>query len=113
MERYYLTNEIAVDVGQAEELMTNGETGDAKIALHCAPDADDNQWLFYLETNGDPVLLCELGTAPYSPEEWIETLGVDLHAVAQAIAESPADEESTWWALETIGVDARQYMRGG
>lgn len=109
MERYNLTNEIAVDKNEEAELIDNGEVGDRRVTLYCAPDADDNGWLFYLGTNGDPVLLTETDT-PYTsgPEAWLECLGLDVDVIAQAIAGSPADEMSTEWALETIGVDARE-----
>jgi len=113
MKRYYLTNEIAVDSEEAVELLDNGEVGDQRVVLFCAPDADDNGWLYYLDTNGDPVLLTEDDTAYTSgPEAWLECLGLKTDVVARAIAESPADEVSTEWALETIGVDADKYMRG-
>ena len=106
-----LTNEIAVDCSQAAELLDNGETGDARVVLFCAPNADDNEWLFYLVTNGDPVLLTETDTAYTSgPAAWLETLGLDVDTVARAIAGSPADEISTEWALATIGVEPNTYL---
>jgi hypothetical protein len=96
---HYLTNEIAVDAEREVTLTDNGETGDAKVSLRCAPATRGaGGWLYYLTTNGDPVLLTEEDGV-----EWIETSGLTEEQIREAIDDSPADAESKDWALDTVG----------
>ena len=100
MNTHYLTNEIAVDPAREVKLNDNGKTGDARVTMCCAPAVlGASGWLFYLETNGDPVLLTD------DAEEvaaWIETSGLTMSQIMREIDASPADLESKRWAAGMV-----------
>lgn len=52
---YAISNYVSVLSEEAEEIMSNGEQGDAKTALLAAPTVAGGHTAFYLRTNGDPV----------------------------------------------------------
>lgn len=95
----HIDNDYAVKAEEVAELCDNGKTGDAKVVLCCGPRTDDNEWLFFLATNGDDVLLTDdaEGTAA-----WIKASGQDVDELIYAVKSSPADEISTNWAVEQL-----------
>lgn len=57
-----ISNKVAIDTATAREIYHNGEIGDKKVALCVANryGADMSRLdhiVYYLETNGDPVLV--------------------------------------------------------
>lgn len=101
---YYLTNHVAVDEDRAIEILSSLEDGDQKVSLWTAPALTGaTGWLFYLRTNGDPVMLTEHETdyTP-SPIDWLDTLGCAVTSVVLAIEESPADLRSRQWAIDVV-----------
>ena len=101
---YYLTNYIAVDETEAVELLSNGRDGDQRVSLWTAPALTGaTGWLFYLRTNGDPVLLTRYETAyTPSPIDWLDTLGCAVTSVVLAIEESPANLRSRQGAIDVV-----------
>jgi hypothetical protein len=49
----YIANDISIDPTKSMLICDNGRTGDAQVALY------RNNDIYYLETNGDPVVLRE------------------------------------------------------
>jgi len=54
----YITKNIAIDTDMTREIYDNGETGDKKITL-CQGFTEGGECHYYLETNGDPVLITD------------------------------------------------------
>lgn len=54
----YITNRIAIDTDMTREIYDNGESGDQKVTL-CQGFTEEGECHYYLETNGDPVLVTE------------------------------------------------------
>jgi len=101
---YYVTNDISVDEDRATEILSNMRDGDQRVSLWTAPALTGARgWLFYLRTNGNPVLLTEYETAyTPSPIDWLDTLGCAVTSVVLAIEESPADLRSRQWAIDVV-----------
>lgn len=85
----YIANNTKVWCRYAIEIGDNGESGDARVSLHIAPEVGGNEveWL-YLETNGDPV-----------PVGWLDGDEVEF-----------CDDSANWldqepWVQEAIDVE--------
>ena len=52
----YITNRIAIDTAMTREIYDNAESGDKRVTL-CQGFTELGECHYYLETNGDPVLV--------------------------------------------------------
>lgn len=58
MKTKHITNHIAIDTSMTREIYDNGETGDKKVTL-CQGFTFEGECHYYLETNGDPMLITD------------------------------------------------------
>ena len=54
----YITNKISIDTDVTRKIYSNGEYGDKSVTL-CQGFTELGGCHYYLETNGDPVLITE------------------------------------------------------
>ena len=54
----YITNKISIDTDMTREICDNGEYGDKSVTLYQG-FTESGECYYYLETNGDPVLITE------------------------------------------------------
>lgn len=89
---------FCVDANSLRLLVENDhKTLDDRVQVWAGEDKDGVTW-FYLETNGDPVVLHDQTI----PAEWLETL--DKDAVIAAIVDD-GDSDSHEWAISYLQKD--------
>ncbi|MCP5449723.1 MAG: hypothetical protein H6972_04025 [Gammaproteobacteria bacterium] len=96
MNEYHIDSAISVDRNSRRLLAENEhQTLDDRIQVWAGEDKDGMTW-FWLETNGNPVVLHD----QIDPSEWLESLNKD--SVIAAIAED-GDSDSHEWAVSYLG----------
>ena len=93
MEKYWITNDLAVDRDTERELANNGAYADARVRLVSACDEAGISH-YYLQTNGGPVVLIESNID--HNRDWLDTLGLTAAEAIAVIAVDGRSEDQEW-----------------
>ena len=107
--KYWISKEIVVDRSTERELANNGEQGDARVRLVAARDDDGNTY-YYLQTNGDPVVL-QMGDVDHN-RTFCETLGLSPNEIISILeVDGNGDDYDTKFPCEELRVVEKEIAR--
>ena len=107
-EKYWISKYIAVDRATERELANNGEQGDACVRLVAARDDDGNTY-YYLQTNGDPVVL-QMGCVDHNLA-FCQTLGMHPGEIISILeVDGNGDDYDTAFPCEELRRVEKDYI---